>query len=54
MQALFLFNSIIYFVSELINYKKAISSNLALDIASLVRRIGMTKPPVKLGVGKNS
>lgn len=42
MQALFLFNSIIYFVSELINYKKAISSNLALDIASLLTIIRLS------------
>ena len=31
--------------------------NIALFLAILyliVRRIGMTKPPVKLGVGKNS
>lgn len=42
MQALFLFILIIYFVSELINYKKAISSNLALDIASLLTIIRLS------------
>ena len=42
MQVLFLFNLIIYFVSELINYKKAISSNLALDIASLLTIIRLS------------
>ena len=42
MQALFLSNLVIYFVSELINYKKAISSNLALDIASLLTIIRLS------------
>ena len=40
------------FLSCMWNTKK--QPLLAAFFAVVVRRIGMTKPPVKLGVGKNS
>ena len=40
-------NTISHYEIEKVNYPKE-------DQPFIVRRIGMTKPPVKLGVGKNS